>query len=251
MAPAAVPEPLESEFAPKSRILSPAPVAAGQLMELLNTLIGIFTENGYLAVLVVLMICGFGLPIPEDITLVAGGVIAGLGYANVHVMVVVGITGVLAGDAIMFMIGRVFGERALRLRWVAYLLTPRRYALVQAKFSRFGNRLMFVARFLPGLRSPIFLTAGMTRRVSFLRFILLDGFAALISVPIWVYLGNYGAQNHEWLLTWLGRGKVILLIGALLVVALIVRYFWRRSARMRTLMHIRERRRRRARPSPP
>ena len=120
------------------------------------------------------------------------------------------------------------------LRWVAYLLTPRRYALVQAKFSRFGNRLMFVARFLPGLRSPIFLTAGMTRRVTFLRFILLDGFAALISVPVWVYLGHYGAQNHEWLLKWLGRSKVILFIAVLTVVALIVRYFWRRSARMRT-----------------
>ncbi len=218
-------------------------------MELLNTLVGFFTENGYLAVLVVLMICGFGLPIPEDITLVAGGVIAGLGYANVHVMCAVGIVGVLAGDSIMFMIGRVFGERALRLRWVAYLLTPRRYAMVQAKFSRYGNRLMFVARFLPGLRSPIFLTAGMTGRVSFLRFFLLDGFAALISVPIWVYLGHYGAQNHEWLLTWLGRSKVIVFGVAAAIIALIVRYFWRRSARLRSLMHIREKRRRRnARP---
>jgi membrane protein DedA with SNARE-associated domain len=220
-------------------------------MELLNVLVGFFTENGYLAVLVVLMICGFGVPIPEDISLVAGGVIAGLGYANVHVMCAVGIVGVLAGDSIMFMIGRIFGERALRVRWVAYLLTPRRYALVQAKFSRYGNRLMFVARFLPGLRSPIFLTAGMTRRVSFTRFFLLDGFAALISVPIWVYLGHYGAQNHEWLLTWLGRSKVIVYVVVLAAIALVVRYFWRRSARMRTLRHLRDRRRRRATRSAP
>jgi membrane protein DedA with SNARE-associated domain len=131
------------------------------------------------------------------------------------------------------------------------LLTPRRYALVQAKFSRYGNRLMFVARFLPGLRSPIFLTAGMTRRVSFTRFFLLDGFAALISVPIWVYLGHYGAQNHEWLLTWLGRSKVIVYVVVLAAIALVVRYFWRRSARMRTLRHLRDRRRRRATRSAP
>jgi membrane protein DedA with SNARE-associated domain len=212
-------------------------------MDLLDTLIAFFTTNGYLAVFVVLMICGFGVPIPEDITLVAGGVIAGLGYANVHTMVVVGLLGVLTGDSLMFIVGRIFGERALRLRWVAYLLTPRRYAQVQAKFTRYGNRLMFVARFLPGLRSPIFLTAGMTRRVSFLRFFLLDGLAALISVPIWVYLGYYGAQNHEWLLTWLSRGKVIVLIVVGVLVGLAIWYFWRRSARRRSILRMRKLRR--------
>ncbi len=214
-------------------------------MELLDFLVRIFTDNGYVAVFVILLICGFGVPIPEDISLVAGGVIAGLGYANVHVMCGVGIVGVLAGDSLMFMVGRIFGERALRLRWVAYLLTPKRYALVQAKFTRFGNRLMFVARFLPGLRSPIFLTAGMTRRVSFIRFFMLDGFAALISVPIWVYLGYYGAQNHDWLLKWLERGKVIVLIVAVVILAFFARYFWKRTSRRRSLLRLRQSRRNR------
>jgi membrane protein DedA with SNARE-associated domain len=212
-------------------------------MALLDTLINFFTANGYLAVFVVLMVCGFGVPIPEDITLVAGGVIAGLGYVNVHVMFLVGLVGVLTGDSLMFIVGRVFGERALRLRWVAYLLTPRRYAQVQAKFSRYGNRLMFIARFLPGLRSPIYLTAGMTRRVSFIRFFLLDGLAALISVPVWVYLGYYGAQNHEWLLTWLSRGKTVVLIAVLAIFAIVIWYYWRRIARRRALLKIRQMRR--------
>jgi len=219
------------------------PASVSPLMDLLDTLVRFFTENGYLAVFVVLMICGFGVPIPEDITLVAGGVIAGLGYVNVHVMCAVGLVGVLTGDSLMFIVGRVFGTRALRLRWVAYLLTPRRYARVQAKFSRHGTRLMFVARFLPGLRSPIYLTAGMTRRVSFLRFLVLDGLAALISVPVWVYLGYYGAQNHEWLLKWLGRGKVVVFILLGAIAAVVVAYYWRRIARRRRLLAMRERRR--------
>lgn len=69
------------------------------------------------------------------------------------------------------------------MRRVAHLLTRHRYARVQAKFERYANRLMFVARFLPGLRAATFLNAGMSRRVSFLRFFLRDGFAAWISVP--------------------------------------------------------------------
>lgn len=49
-----------------------------------------FTQYGYVAVFLVLVACGLGVPIPEDVTLVTGGVIAGLGHANVHTMFLVG-----------------------------------------------------------------------------------------------------------------------------------------------------------------
>ena len=51
-------------------------------MDLLERLITIFAENGYAAVWIALTICGLGLPLPEDVTLVAGGVIAGLGFGD-------------------------------------------------------------------------------------------------------------------------------------------------------------------------
>ena len=70
-----------------------------------------FVQYGYAAVFFVLVICGFGVPIPEDLTLVTGGVISGLGYTNSHWMVVVGMLGVLAGDGFMFVAGRVWGQK--------------------------------------------------------------------------------------------------------------------------------------------
>jgi membrane protein DedA with SNARE-associated domain len=200
-------------------------------MAFLDTLITLFTQHGYLAVFLVLLVTGFGIPIPEDISLVAGGVIAGLGYANVNVMCLVGLAGVLLGDAVMFLVGHHFGARALRLRWVAWLLTPRRYAKVQHKFHRYGNRLMFVARFLPGLRTAVFITAGMSHRVSFWRFIALDGLAALISIPFWVYLGYFGAEEHEWVLAWVKRGESVIAVGAVVLVALVGWFWWRRRGR--------------------
>lgn len=197
-------------------------------MDILQLLTTIFTDYGYLAVFLVLLCCGFGLPVPEDVTLVAGGIISGLGHADVHVMFWVGMAGVLIGDGAMFLIGRIFGERVLRWRTVARIMTPERYRAVQDKFSQYGNRVLFVARFLPGLRSPIFLTAGMTRRIPYWRFLLMDGFAALISVPIWVYLGYYGAHNREWLLTWLHRGQTGILLTLMLGAALLGALFWQR-----------------------
>lgn len=196
-------------------------------MPLLERLIDLFAEYDYLAVFLVLLVCGFGVPIPEDITLVAGGVISGLGYSNVHVMFGVGMAGVLIGDLSMFLIGRHFGERALRWRWVALLLTPERRALVQRKFDRYGNRLLFIARFLPGLRSPIFIVAGWSRRVTWFQFLLLDGAAALISVPFWVYLGYIGADNRDWLLAWVHRGKAGLWCVIVLALLILLVWLWR------------------------
>jgi len=197
-------------------------------MRLLEELINLFTQHDYLAVFLVLLICGMGVPIPEDITLVAGGVISGLGYSNVHIMFGVGMAGVLIGDTIMFTLGRYYGENALRWRWVSWLVTPERRELVQQKFDRYGNRLLFIARFLPGLRSPVFFIAGWSRRVSLLKFLMLDGAAALISVPFWVYLGYYGADNHEWLMQWVHRGKTGLWIALGVLTVAVVIFAWKR-----------------------
>ena len=123
------------------------------------------------------------------------------------------------------------------------MLTPPRYARVQLQFERYGNRLMFVARFLPGLRSAVFLTAGMTRRVSFARFLLLDGFAALISVPVWIALGYYGAENRDWLLAWVKRGQGGLAIAVVVLVAALAWWFWRRACERRERLRAHRQRR--------
>jgi len=172
---------------------------AARRMDVFGFLMPIFTEYGYLAVFVMLLICGFGVPIPEDVTLVTGGVIAGLGYANVHTMFAVGMAGVLVGDGLMFMLGNVYGQRILKLPGFSRVLTPQRFAKAQEGFQKYGKWVMFVARFLPGLRTPVYFTAGMSHRVTFSTWLMMDGFAALISVPIWVYLGYFGARNWDWM----------------------------------------------------
>jgi membrane protein DedA with SNARE-associated domain len=168
-------------------------------MQVFEFLLPIFTDYGYIAVFIMLLICGFGVPVPEDVTLVTGGVIAGLGYANPHLMFAVGMAGVMIGDGIMFSLGRWQGHRVMKLPLFRRMLTPERFSQAQGAFEKYGRWVMFVARFLPGLRTPVFFTAGMTRKVSFPTWFLMDGFAALISVPIWIYLGYFGAQNREWL----------------------------------------------------
>ncbi|WP_048750355.1 DedA family protein [Aggregatibacter segnis] len=191
-------------------------------------LISFFSDYGYFAVLFVLIICGFGVPIPEDITLVSGGVISGLGYTNVHIMLVVSLFGVLLGDSTMYWLGRIYGTKILRFRPIRRFLTLDRLRMVRSKFEQYGNRVLFVARFLPGLRAPIYMVAGITRRVSFIRFLLLDFFAAIISVPIWVYLGDFGASNLDWLHEQIKKGQSIIYI-LIALLALYLVWKWRKG----------------------
>jgi membrane protein DedA with SNARE-associated domain len=83
------------------------------------------------------------------------------------------------------------------------------------------------------MRTTIYVTAGTTHRVSFPRFLLIDTMAALISVPVWVYLGYFGANNHEWLVMWIRRGQGSLWAAAGMLAALLILLWWRRSHRAR------------------
>lgn len=209
---------------------------------MLDHLIQFFTQYGTLAVFGALILCGFGMPIPEDIVLVAGGVLAGIACRTdfsflhafkdcnaVHIMFGVSMAGVLIGDACMYLIGRIFGEKLLNMRFTKKLLPPERVRWVQKKFRRYGVYFIFVARFMPGLRSPIFIITGITRRVSFIKFFLTDGSAALISVPFWVYLGFWGERqlsDVEALEKYIKQGQISLLVvlSVVVVVTVVVLY---------------------------
>lgn len=136
-----------------------------------------------------LVLCGIGLPIPEDVLLLTTGLIAHeAGYSWILPSVMM-YCAVMAGDSLAFLVGRRFGMRVLAMRWTQRFLTPAKQARIERLFRHYGSAVLFVARFLPGLRAAIFCTAG-AMKVRYHRFALFDGAAAIISVPFFVWLGH-------------------------------------------------------------
>jgi membrane protein DedA with SNARE-associated domain len=152
--------------------------------------------TAYAAILGILLVCGLGVPIPEDITLIAAGMLAALKSISLPGAFIAGFVGVLIGDCLLFFLGRKFGYRVFALPLFRSIFTEKRVLLARQKVLANSKFICFTARFLPGLRAPIYLTAGVMG-VSPLQFLLLDGLAALISVPIWVYLGWYLGDNLD------------------------------------------------------
>jgi membrane protein DedA with SNARE-associated domain len=144
----------------------------------------------------ILVACGLGVPLPEDVSLILGGFLVYRGSANLFLMVATGFLGILSGDSIIFWAGRRLGNRARsdHGRFLRRLLTPARRAKVEALFARHGEKIVVAARFMPGVRAVTFFTAG-SAGMPYPRFICFDGLAALASAPAFVFLGfRFGRQ---------------------------------------------------------
>lgn len=204
---------------------------------LINTLSQLEGWHAYSAIVGLLLICGLGVPLPEDITLIAAGILSALGSISIWGAILVGLFGVLAGDAFLYTMGRIYGRKAFDLPFLRTILTPRRVALAERKILRNSHFICFTARFLPGLRSPVFLLSGIMG-VRPLVFYGLDGFAALISVPLWVFLGHWVGENLDLAMKIAERVQLSL---AAIVGVLVALYFgirrWRKARRAQRLVY--------------
>lgn len=163
-------------------------------MEWLTAYLDQFT---YIGVAVSLFLAGLGFPLPEDIPLIFGGAMAGAGKINVWVHFAISMVFIVVGDTCLYLIGRKVGNTAEGGGRIAKLLTPERRTKAEAFFEKYGSWTVFFGRFVAGVRAAVYLTAG-TVKFPLGRFILLDTLAALISVPIWIYLGwIFGENWHE------------------------------------------------------
>ena len=104
------------------------------------------------------------------------------------------------------------------------LLTPERKAKVQDYFNRYGSWTVFFGRFIAGLRGAIFLSAGLTG-FPLGRFILLDGLAAVVSVPLWIYLGYWAGSKWDTVLESLKeyQAYVIATLALMIILGVIIK----------------------------
>jgi len=137
-----------------------------------------------------LILCGFGLPMPEDIILLCSGFLAGKYGNSLMTPIIICYLGIMVGDSIIFLIGKYFGSFFLKSKLGKYILNEKRQLYAAEAFKKHGIWVNFFSRFLPGVRTAVFFTGG-SLKYSFLKFFVMDGFAALLSVPLFVGLGYW------------------------------------------------------------
>lgn len=168
-------------------------------MRLLLDLLDILTPYGtysYFVMFGILLACGFGFPMPEDIVLISGGILASRGITHFGAVHAVCMAGVLCGDCIVYYMGRRFGPQIKSKGIFKKIINENIDRRVSEVMHKYGDKVIFMARFMPGLRTPVFMTCGIYQ-VKPWKFFLLDGAAAIISVPLWIYVGYVFGKNLE------------------------------------------------------
>lgn len=175
----------------------------------------------YVATFVLLLLCGLGLPVPEEVLLVISGYIAYKGLTSVYLTGPVDFIGVMGGDLILFYIGRGWAKGVKGHSIIRRFIGDAGLDKVEHLYSRHGTKAIFIARFISGLRLAVFLSAGImgTRRS---RFIITDALAGLLDIPVWISAGYFLGSDIDRVLIYAKDFEYLFIIALPFVIATIV-----------------------------
>lgn len=134
--------------------------------------------------------------IPSETAVIIGGVAAGFGDLPFLAVAAVGAAGAIGGDVTAYQLGTSFGEvldRRAGPRWI------RRIGWARDALARRAGTFLVAARFIPGGRSAITITSGITRypRLRFVGFITLAGLLwATFATSLGFFFGRRFQDDH-------------------------------------------------------
>jgi membrane protein DedA with SNARE-associated domain len=149
-------------------------------------------KYGLVACFFSLVLTPFGLPIPEEISLLATGFIVKKQSSSLLIGWIIGFLGVTLGDLISWTMGRTVGLEPKG--FVAKLIGPDQIRDIEQFYRKWGDWAIVIARQIPGMRFPTFFFAGASA-IPLGRFYLIDGLAALITVNVFFTLGYVFADD--------------------------------------------------------
>jgi len=175
-----------------------------------------------------LLLGAVGFPMPEDLPLIFGGIISHRGNTNFLTTFAVCYTGVIAGDLVIFAIGRKLGPSLFEKEWFRKRMGTHRVKHLRLRLEKRSLWMIFIARHLFYLRTATFLVCGSVR-MRWARFIVADCLAALMSVPLMMWLGYEFSEQYDSLVNLFDEAKLWSLLLAFPAAVIIYLIFFKRG----------------------
>jgi len=136
-------------------------------------------KYGYIGIFV-------GTFLEGETTVLLGGIFSRLGYMNILMVMFYAFAGTLAGDCTFFSIGRCFGKNIVD----RFDFIRNKVPLANRIIKHYGNFIIFIIRFLVGIRAVVLILLGCTnmRIGRFLMFSILNSLCWSILVGLIGYL---------------------------------------------------------------
>lgn len=148
------------------------------------------------AIIFVLALLDALIPVvPSETSVITAGVVASQGDLNLMLVIVFAAAGAIAGDNAAYFLGRRFGGR-INDRFFTSEKAKKRVAWAHRQVEERGGELIVIARFIPGGRTVVTLSAG-TLRYPWRKFIVFDAIAGLVWGAYAASLGYFGGHAFE------------------------------------------------------
>jgi membrane-associated protein len=188
-------------------------------------LISVSSSLGYLLPAII-GLESFGFPSPGEASLIAAAVLASEGKLQIWLVLVIGIASAIVGDSIGYELGRHLGREVLTARGPLQKERVRTVDAGERFFHKHGNKTVFFARWITGVRSAAAWLAGIDR-MPYPTFLLYNAAGAITWGLAYGLVGYYGGKTAADLITKVGTYAAIVLAVAV-VVALVVWWVRRR-----------------------
>ena len=133
--------------------------------------------------------------VPSETAVITAGVVAASGDLSLGLIIPAAAAGAFLGDNTAYLIGRRFGGRATE-RFFSGEKAKQRLGWAEEQLDERGGELIVIARFIPGGRTAVTLSAG-TLGYPWRRFVVFDLAAAFLWASYAALLGYYGGRTFE------------------------------------------------------
>jgi len=193
------------------------------LIEMLSPLVQFIASTiaalGYGGIFLLMVFESALIPIPSEIIMPFSGFLAATGKLGLIGVILAGSFGNLVGSVATYFLGIKLG-RVFLIKYGKYIFfKPHHLVFIEEQFHKYGDKIVFVGRLLPGIRTYVSLPAGIGR-TNFLKFTVYTLAGSLIWNTILTYAGFQLGRN------WRHIDKYSIYFDVIAIIAVISFIIW-------------------------
>lgn len=152
---------------------------------MMDTLTGLVHEYGYLLFFLAFSLGPFGIPIPNEVTILTGGILSNEDDLNGGIVYLLILCGLITAVTIAYFAGRLLGKR-----FVPKFRNNRHFQKAERLITRHGNLAMAIGFFIPIVRYIVPVFIGFSS-VPFPKFALISYCGAFVWTSAFFSIGRF------------------------------------------------------------
>lgn len=167
---------------------------------------------------------------PEEVIVASLGALWGIGKISFLQASTAIFLSLLPANFLMVCLSRRIGRPLLRRKPFSWFLKESSVNKASEVFAHYGIGAVVLTRFTPFIRGPMYVAAGISN-IKLRQFALIDGLAALVQVPSWLFLGRISGAHAMEIFALIKNFAVIALLSGLLLATILClrQYFLSRN----------------------